>query len=325
LLGLIEKLGKSTDGLPIEFAIESVPPGISGDAVIEPPVLPSMTTIHTPHPEEKWKIMILPALRNILPKIFELVTSDNSAEWKMELPIIVQWMKRICDADVSLLHLLLPFSQGSADSSKAELLISSEDRLTPDTAAVLSSEMEISNLCIQKDSKLDDKKLSFKLFSQHSENGRNECGEVTILLPKHSNDNVLTGEEGCVELLSFLIMASINLASKFSSLKSINVKAYDIIHKYENSLAESQKELSSERLRLQGFRSRVSASSGLVIFSAKAAEISSLALLSGLISEVLPAILHVRSAALLIQCPTHIIAPTASNSQKLSETVVTTF
>jgi hypothetical protein len=42
LLGLIEKLGKSTDGLPIEFAIESVPPGISGDAVIEPPVLPSI-------------------------------------------------------------------------------------------------------------------------------------------------------------------------------------------------------------------------------------------------------------------------------------------
>ena len=41
-LGLIEKVGTSTDGLPIEFVVESVPPGISGDAVIEPPVLPSI-------------------------------------------------------------------------------------------------------------------------------------------------------------------------------------------------------------------------------------------------------------------------------------------
>lgn len=255
--------------------------------------------------------LVFPLLAQLLPALLTTTDSGPSSgpsalpDVRHLLPLLVQWLKRACNADMVLLRL------AAFAGSNAETLLSSEEiedsqidflkSKLPSLSELVQMQTAASNYStsgVEVNSQESSDHILLKFLDRGSDGAAHQLGEVKIL---STNKRHFTAEQRTVVLLiSYLLTHAIRASTRAAHIRVKDTQLRSELIQMHSAVTTSQQAIIAETHSSEAFKSRLANLLSAIMFTDKVAATSSLSELAALVGDGLPKLIGVSSAVLLI-------------------------
>lgn len=251
--------------------------------------------------------LVFPLLQQLLPALLGSADRAHASAGLAErsvlalLPLLVQWMKRACNADMVLLR-LNPFA-----GVQNEALLSSEEvesthieglrESLPLLGEFVHAQTAQSGVDTVTESSTDHIVLKFVDRSHDGEGA--QLGEMKIL--STSAKKQFSAEQRTVaQVVSYLLAYTVRNSARAAHIKSVDSQLRQEAAQMQQMIHASSQALTNESRSSEAFKSRLANILSTIMFTDKVASTGSLQDLAALISDGLPKLIGVSSAVLLV-------------------------